>query len=165
VVGFFLLALLLLAVASYATWQAVRVWRGDEKAVRAAISPSPGFPTDGVTQRGVARGTVLLAAQAHLLLVVFVGGVLGMRGAHPGEPTPGVLIAAAALAAFLVSFGLLLSIVWFNRPKFLVPPGMRDEIGIFQKPRWADGPWPPDLTDEKAAGRPGRSRRRSRRSR
>ncbi|MFE1318412.1 hypothetical protein [Kitasatospora phosalacinea] len=75
-----------------------------------------------------------------LFLLVFVGGAVGMSGAHRGEPTPGVLVAAAALTVFLLGFGLLFSIVRFNCPKFLVPPGMRDEIGIFQKPHWDESP-------------------------
>lgn len=53
------------------------------------------------------------------------------------------VVPVVASGVVLLSFGLFMSIVLFNRPKFVVPPTMRNEKGAIDVwlSRSADG-WP-----------------------
>ena len=116
--------------------QASKVWKGDEKAVGTIVTGFSTFPFASNTKRGMARGIVPLTAQLFFLMVAVISAVVGMSGGHRGQLTPGLAVALVAFAGALVSFGLHLAVIWFNRPSFLVPPSMRADLGIFQRPRF-----------------------------
>ena len=109
--------------AGFSCWQAIRAWRDPDYA-RAVLFFSRS--SNPAVRRGHVRGLVPFAA-----LTVSIG-MLVFAGAA-GTVVPGVegsrWIALGALALFFLCLGLHFAIVWFNQPRFLVLPHMRDEIG------------------------------------
>jgi hypothetical protein len=85
------------------------------------------MPGTDAYRAGVERAFGVMAAMFYLL------GALGVADlAIPsGKSAPvweGVVLAVLVVSVFL-SIALMLTIIWFNRPRFLVPPHMRDQHG------------------------------------
>ena len=110
-----------------------RVWRDPEHADRMTAALT-GFAFGTEVRRGQVRGTVLNTANMFLLGAGLMCGALWEQHGAPGD---GILfwgvLACAGLT--LVSVVLGLAIIWFNVPKRLVPPHMRDEVGLVTRKR------------------------------
>lgn len=97
-----------------AAYAAYLVWR-DDAPLWLTLTRS----SDEAVRRGHQRGVVPFAA-AWLLFV----------GSMTAEPFVGLGAGVAGIFAFMVGLLLHFLIVWFNRPRFLVPPHMRDDVGV-----------------------------------
>ncbi|WP_069764876.1 hypothetical protein [Streptomyces sp. LUP47B] len=105
-----------------------RVWRDPERADRMTAALT-GFPLGTEVRRGLVRGTVLNTANMFLLGTSLMCGALWEQQGAPGE---GILFwsVLACVGLTLVSVVLGLAVIWFNVPTRLVPPHMRDEVGL-----------------------------------
>jgi hypothetical protein len=85
-------------------------------------------PMDAESRAGYDRGGLVLG-----IMVAFFAIVLG-EGAIIGAPRHGqavawIVIGTAAVAGLVICVGLFTSIMYFNWPRFLVPPHLRDQPG------------------------------------
>jgi hypothetical protein len=78
---------------------------------------------DAESRAGVDRGIVVFSSMCASLAAILAFGAAG--GSHLGSEIASI----GALAALLISLGLFLDIMYFNRPRFLVPPHLRGELG------------------------------------
>lgn len=78
--------------------------------------------------RGHARGILPFVGFPVFLTVLIVAA--SVSSALTGTAnTVAVLIAGACIPAFLLSLAAHATVAWFNWPKFLAPPHLRDETG------------------------------------
>lgn len=111
--------------------QTLRLWRGQAEVARRMEIGLGAAPLRPDVRRGVVRG-----AAAQMLALVFLLGAgitahLAQSTWHGGSKiTPLSMTAVGALVGLVVSVGLLLSVIWFNKPGLIVPPFMRDELGV-----------------------------------
>ena len=111
----------------------VRLWRGESKVAETLEIGFAATPFRGDVKHGMVRGIVPLAAQIVFIIATVVSAVAGMSSWHGGTKlTPLMLIALANLIAMLVAFVLHFSVIYFNRPRWLVPPFMRHEPGVIE---------------------------------
>jgi hypothetical protein len=103
-------------------WSAPRHWRGESRLK--GDDPPLWFPFSEPVWRGVVRSYVVWVPA----IALFVGGSVVAALSPEDSALYDVGMAAASLGLFggsAIQFGIL----FFNRPKFLVPPGLRDEPG------------------------------------
>lgn len=119
-------AAVLAALAGSSYRQALRLWRQPGYVERLMLG-SRILPFSQDFRRGAARGAfplsigVGLAAAGVLTFTIF-------RPPH-GRVTGGAIAAVACFGLMLAAFALHFSIIWFNRPLWLVPPHMRADHG------------------------------------
>jgi hypothetical protein len=107
-----------------------RVWREPQYAEIMARSGRV-LPFGYATSRGVTRGALPLWVGVGLIGAGTIAASALPGRAAPAAPVSAALIAAiAGYAAGLAAIGLNLSIVWFSRPRRLVPPHMRGDEGL-----------------------------------
>ncbi|PJM92320.1 hypothetical protein [Streptomyces sp. CB01373] len=86
------------------------------------------------------RSSALVTLQLGFIGCVFVtGGLEDMRQDGAGEDVLLVLV-LLSVGLWLLAFAVNLSIVWFNVPKWSVPPHMRGDTGVKTealRSRWA----------------------------
>ncbi|MEU3247149.1 MULTISPECIES: hypothetical protein [unclassified Streptomyces] len=121
-------AVFLIAGVYHAFRGTPRIWRDPEQARRITENLT-GFPFGPEVRRGLVRGTVLMTTNMFLLGGGLICGALWQQQTTAND--------ANLLWAFMASVGLTLTsvllgllITWFNVPKALVPPHMRDEVGL-----------------------------------
>lgn len=116
---------------------AVRVIRSGWREWRHAGGSTPlsrryGLLVDQDTRAGWDRsGLIIGLGFAFMAIMLADFGMINLRHAIKAE----ALVFAAAAAGMIVCFALYLSILSFNRPKFLVPPQHRSEPGAFAAQR------------------------------
>ncbi|MGX1546635.1 hypothetical protein [Streptomyces adustus] len=126
--GLILGAVFLTAGVYHALRGTPQTWRDPDRA-RRTTDALTGLPFGPEVRRGVVRGAVLMTANMFLL-----GGGLVCGALWSGQGTAGggtlfwMFMASVGLTLVSVVLGLL--IIWFNVPKVLVPPHMRDEPGL-----------------------------------
>jgi hypothetical protein len=103
-------------------WTAPRHWRGESRLTGA--DPPLWFPFSEPVWRGVVRSYVVWAPA----IALFVGGSVVAGFSTEGSAAYNAGMAAASVGLFGGS-ALHFAILFFNRPRFLVPPGLRDEPG------------------------------------
>lgn len=106
---------------------APRIWRDPDQARRMTYALT-GFPFGTEVRRGMIRGTVLNTANIFLFGTAFLCGGFWQSQGTPDGILPWVILACVALTFVSVVLGL--AIIWFNVPTRLVPPHMRDEVGL-----------------------------------
>jgi hypothetical protein len=107
-----------------------RVWREPEYAEMMARSGRV-LPFGYATSRGVTRGALPLWVGVGLIGAgTIAASALPGRTAHPAPASLALVAAIACYAAGLAAIGLNLSIVWFSRPRRLMPPHMRGDEGL-----------------------------------
>jgi hypothetical protein len=107
-----------------------RVWREPEYAEMMARSGRV-LPFGYATSRGVTRGALPLWVGVGLIGAGTVAAAaLPGRTAHPAPVSVALVAAIACYAAGLAAIGLNLSLVWFSRPRWLMPPHMRGDEGL-----------------------------------
>ena len=88
------------------------------------------WPFGEVTQRGAVRGFVAMD-------LAWFAGVLGFWAMQLSDKLTGSashawrVVALVFLACFGAGFALFLTVMFFNWPKFIVPPPQRDDRGAF----------------------------------
>jgi hypothetical protein len=109
-----------LALVVGATAVAARLWRAPEGWLEGRLSGI--WPYGGPLLRGFVRafGAITIAAAA-LPLGLLAGWVVGAEA----------LI--VCLGVFLVSWGVAVSVALFNRPRFVVPPPLRQQPGALRE--------------------------------
>jgi hypothetical protein len=115
----------LCVISGFFIWSAVRTWRDPEK-FDATVN---NLRLPGSVARGCARGIAVVAAAFTSLALFGISWILGLLLGHQRV---GASAAVAFFFAYLAAVPLLVVIVVFNRPKFLVVPYMRhlDRAGI-----------------------------------
>jgi len=87
------------------------------------------LPFGYATSRGVTRGMLgLWSGLAFLGAGTIAVATLPSGTTHTASP--GLVTAVVLYGVGLFGIALNVAIVWFNRPRFLVPPHMRDEDGL-----------------------------------
>jgi len=88
------------------------------------------WPFGEVTRRGAVRGFVAMD-------LAWFAGVLGFWAMQLSDKLTGSpshawrVVALVFLACFGAGFALFLTVMFFNWPKFIVPPPQRDDLGAF----------------------------------
>jgi hypothetical protein len=107
-----------------------RVWRAPEYAEVMARSGRV-LPFGYATSRGVTRGSLPLWVGVGLIGAgTIAASALPSRAAHPATVSLALVAAIACYATGLAAIGLNLSVVWFSRPQWLMPPHMRGDDGL-----------------------------------
>jgi hypothetical protein len=87
-----------------------------------------GWVYSGKTWRGGVRGILPVAIWAGLAgLGLFALGPAG--NVRPDQSNAADLVGAACILLSFVCLGCHVTIIWFNRPQWLVPPHMRQDVG------------------------------------
>jgi hypothetical protein len=123
----------MIILAAGSTWLAPRIWSGRYRPALAAF--------EAWLPSSIARGTIRALAFNPVFLWLAAAFMLaaGLRPIPAGgtnEPLPFLLALLAAAA-----LGISGSIVFFNRPKSLVPPHMRSEPGAVAEWRKSIAGW------------------------
>ncbi|MBS2965117.1 hypothetical protein KGA66_18820 [Actinocrinis puniceicyclus] len=120
IVGLALVITCFYGMVAVHVWIAVRTWRNPNRFGRTAEILS--FRVGESVGRGLARGVAVVAGALVCGGCVILSGAVGMA-----SPNPEVWkwVAGAFLVAFVAAVPLLIVIVVFNRPRFLVVPYMR----------------------------------------
>lgn len=120
--------LLVLAAATLGVRIGARVWR-DPAYAEKMIQAGRVLPFGYATSRGMTRGTLPLWTG-----IGFIGVGTLLVATLPAGPVPPAstraVIAGVCYALGLAALGLTVAIVWFNRPRLVVPPHMRGEDGL-----------------------------------
>ena len=124
--------LLVLGAVTLGPRIAAKVWRDPAYAEKMTRSERT-LPFGYATRRGVIRGVLPLWTG-----IGFIGvGTLAAAGLPAGsahQSSPALVCAVACYGLGIAAIGLNIWIVWFNRPRRLVPPYMRGEEGLV--PAW-----------------------------
>ena len=124
-VSFVTFVLFFMVTASvFLVWAARLHWSGSNRAPRMSgyrYSSNPSVIS------GHERGAIALAGWMTCMTLGILLAVL----------TPWVRVAAGFIVGSLVLLALHFTVVWFNWPKFIVPPGRRSETGsVIERVRW-----------------------------
>ncbi|MFJ9775417.1 hypothetical protein ACIRVF_29885 [Kitasatospora sp. NPDC101157] len=101
-------------------------WHHPARAPRMTFARS----SDPSVRRGHERGVVPFAG-GFLLLTVMMFDVF-IANSWTGTPkVVAAVIVAVSMVGFMLGLLLHLTVVWFNWPRFLVPPSLRGDVGVF----------------------------------
>jgi hypothetical protein len=96
---------------------------------------------DDQTRAGYDRGSVVLGVMSACFTVLFGGAaVAGLP--RQGAATAEIVVFVMAIAGILITVVAFLGIMWFNHPKFLVPPHLRGQPGSLagrRQEKWRAG--------------------------
>jgi hypothetical protein len=138
---------MIVAAVAFGPWLCGRVWRDPAYADEMTRSGRV-LPFSYATSRGVTRGMIGLWTG-----LAFIGAgtiAVALTLSTPAHSNSAVITAVVLYGIGLLGIALNVTIIWFNRPRFLVPPHMRDEDGIFTA-WWKDRGLPP--AERRAAAR------------
>jgi hypothetical protein len=83
---------------------------------------------DDQTQAGYDRGSVVLGVMSACFTVLLGGAAVAGLPRH-SAPAAEIAVFVVAIAGILITVAAFLGIMWFNQPKFLVPPHLRGQPG------------------------------------
>ncbi|GGP57357.1 hypothetical protein ACFT1B_15890 [Streptomyces griseoincarnatus] len=110
----------------FMTWKAIRLWRHPE--VIDDFSTAFAFlPFGKDVRRGEVRSVLLTVITLWSAAVLFVSG---LTLAEDEISTAGAYVIAGAVVVILLCLLCEASVILFNRPKFVVPPHMRADLGV-----------------------------------
>jgi hypothetical protein len=119
---------MVVAALVFGPWLCVKVWR--DPAYADTISRGGRMlPFGYATSRGVTRGLLGLWSGLAFLGAGTIAVALLPSGTT-GQASPDLVTAIVLYGLGLLGIALNVAIVWFNRPRFLVPPHLRDEDGL-----------------------------------
>ena len=122
---YWILLLLLVPVAMFGVWLSIRHWRGE---THISDRAPPWWVWGDDLWRGARRAVPVFAAAVVLSEAAFIAALL--FEIRENRVLGYSLVAAAS--AWLLTFLTGWSIILFNVPKRLVPPGFREERGMIQ---------------------------------
>ncbi|WP_328915567.1 MULTISPECIES: hypothetical protein [unclassified Streptomyces] len=105
-----------------------KLWNDPRYADKMVISFSR-LPYSPAVHRGAVRASLLLTAMAATISVFFFAAAVSDLQGNEGRDA-GSLVALIALFLFLACFATHLSIIWFNFPRQLALPSMREDTGM-----------------------------------
>ncbi|GAA1995423.1 hypothetical protein [Catenulispora subtropica] len=115
-----------------------RLWRGDEALALRLRSVFVRSSFD--TRDARVRGMVALYLSLCLMLLATIILAIGTMRRHSGTTfTPWTVTGIALFAVALVLFAAQYTIAWSNRPRFLIPPPMREDESLSQRRRALKG--------------------------
>ena len=118
-------------VGALGSLQLPTLWRG-ESAERIERQLRPGWPWGGSALKGWIRSlpAAVLAGWSMFLLALI--GVASSNGfLIEGSPLrPLGYLALPAIGMMIIGFVHMVTVILFNRPKYLVPPSLRKEPGL-----------------------------------
>jgi hypothetical protein len=118
-------AVLMLGFAAMAMRRGLQLWHRDRRLPKNLVGVMG--PYSRAVTDGLERAMMPLTAAGACLGAVFLAW-FAARGGHPtGVPR---WLGAIALGGMFVSVCTSFVIVWFNRPRWMVPPFMRSELGM-----------------------------------
>ncbi len=106
--------------------KAWKAWRDPEYAVDMELPATRYFSTPAA-MRGQSRGVVLLVGTLFWIAVFLSMAAVAAAGWLGGSV--GAMAVFGSMALFMLCFVLLLTVVWFNQPRFLGLPSMRTDVG------------------------------------
>ena len=108
------------------TW-GLRAWRHGDR----TFSRIPNSFLAAEYRAGVDRSELVGAVGFFLFgLMLILGAAIGSNGIDAGMNPIAKWALGATGVSVMVSFGLVYAIIFYNRPRFLVPPSFRDELGV-----------------------------------
>ncbi|GAA4998184.1 hypothetical protein GCM10023205_84960 [Yinghuangia aomiensis] len=116
----YLIAAFGLASCAGTAWLTARVWNDPGYIRYAQIAFNP-FPFNAETKRGLVRALALTSAQSGFLGLAFVASALWGSDA--------LWVSMGCVVATMLAVVLQVVVVWTNRPRWIVPPHMRNEPG------------------------------------
>lgn len=119
-----------LALAVQAVWSACIAWRAPGEVVN-RIPFVRSLPVGRDTRIALSRAMVPLAAVYFFILaIILLTFSLGGHSVHSPQGRVLQPFAFTAMGGMMASLLAIFAVVWFNRPKFLVPPSRRQEAGL-----------------------------------
>ena len=103
----------------------IQQWHGKGRPVSAWLQNGL---MDNQTRAGYDRGSVVLGVMSACFTVLLGGAAVAGLPRH-GAPVAEIAVLVVAIAGILITASAFLSIMWFNQPKFLVPPHVRCQPG------------------------------------
>jgi hypothetical protein len=120
--------LMMLGAVTFGPRIAAKVWRDPAYAERMTRSGHV-LPFGYATRRGMTRGVLpLWTGVGFIGAGTLAAATLPAGAGHPSSPA--LVVAGVCYALGLAAIGVNLCIVWFNRPRRLVPAYMRGEEGL-----------------------------------
>jgi hypothetical protein len=117
-------AILFLALAGFFGRAGVRSWRsGGAEPFQVKMTFFSQRVSDALDRSAIATSIVTSVGAVMVLVVT------ALRAGHAANVSDTRVIAGVAAGVFLLALVHLLGIIWFNRPRFLVPPHRRHERG------------------------------------
>jgi hypothetical protein len=121
--------IMVLAALAFGPWLCTRVWR--DPAYADTISRGGRMlPFGYATSRGVTRGMLGLWFGLGFLGAGTIAVATLLPSGTTHQASAGLVTAVVLYGVGLIGIALNVAIVWFNQPRFLVPPHMRDEDGL-----------------------------------
>lgn len=106
-----------------------RLWTDPGYADRMVRSLGARLPYGPAVHRGAVRGSLLLTAMIACLGLFLVSAGVSMREGGQGANAADYL-AISMVFLTLICFAAHLAIIWFNFPRLLALPSMRDDTGM-----------------------------------
>jgi len=103
----------------------VRQWRGTGQ-------PVPIWSGRGMFEAQAELGydrAIIVVGITTVCFTILLGGAAILGPPQKSTPAAEIAVFCAAIAGILVSVALFTSIFYYNWPKFLVPPDLRDQVG------------------------------------
>jgi hypothetical protein len=132
-----LVTLFLIGITVFAVGRSIRIWRDREHFER-VVARSSFYPFKKDVRRGLERGWVPFSASLVSLTLSLPIGILSSAHIITTQHRPvWLLVGLVFLILFLLGEVLQLTITWFNRPHWCVPPYLRVEKGAWSTRRSA----------------------------
>ena len=123
---YYVIAAFLGTALVFMTWKAIRLWRHPE--VTDDFSSAFAFlPFGDDVRRGEVRSVLLTVVTLWSAALLFAGGLTLGEGE---VSTAGAYVVAGAVVVILLCLLCEVTVILFNRPKFVVPPHMRADPGV-----------------------------------
>jgi hypothetical protein len=123
--GYYVVAALTAFCAVWFIRTSVRQWHGKGRPLSYWLR---GGVFDAQAMAAYDRGGLVLGF-ACVCMTVLVGGAAIAGLPQKNAPAAEIAVYTVAIAGIVVAVALFLSIYHFNRPRFLVPPALRDQPG------------------------------------
>jgi hypothetical protein len=125
--GYAVLAVIAGLLAVWFIGTGVRQWRGHGRPLSSWMRTGGMF--DAHAKAAYDRGSLVLGA-GMACFTVLLGGTALFGLPSKSTPAAGMAVYGVAIAGIIVTAALFISIYNYNWPKFLVPPHLRDQVGV-----------------------------------
>lgn len=116
------------AISAFWSWMTIKLWK-DPKQVEFFMISLSILPLGESGKRGEVRAAALTAVTLWGLVIGVIWSMIPSGGDHASGATTGRAIMFVIIALIVGPLLLEISVVLFNRPRFVVPPHMRSDAG------------------------------------